>query len=60
MIRMLHIKICGMWLKSMLRGKFIALNIYIKKEKERLKINKLSFQEVRNSSVEEVRKGTVN
>lgn len=57
---MLHIKICGMWLKSMLRGKFIALNIYIKKEKERLKINKLSFQEVRNSSVEEVRKGTVN
>lgn len=60
MIRMLHIKICGMWLKSMLRGKFIALNIYIKKEKERLKINKLSFQEVRNSSVQEVRKGTVN
>lgn len=57
---MLHIKICGMWLKSMLRGKFIALNIYIKKEKERLKINKLSFQEVRNSSVQEVRKGTVN
>lgn len=57
---MLHIKICGMWLKSMLRGKFIALNIYIEKEKERLKINKLSFQEVRNSSVEEVRKGTVN
>lgn len=57
---MLHIKICGMRLKSMLRGKFIALNIYIKKEKERLKINKLSFQEVRNSSVEEVRKGTVN
>ena len=50
-----------MWLKSMLRGKFIALNIYIKKKKkERLKINKLSFQEVRNSSVEEVRKGTVN
>lgn len=58
---MLHIKICGMWLKSMLRGKFIALNIYIKKKKkERLKINELSFQEVRNSSVQEVRKGTVN
>lgn len=59
--RILHIKICGIQLKVMPRGKFIAFNRYIlkKQKKERLKINELSFQEVRNSPIQEVRKRTI-
>lgn len=57
--RTLHITICRVQLKIMLRGKFIALNVHCCLfKKKRLKIYELSFQQVRNSP--EVRKRTSN
>lgn len=50
-------EICGMQLKIMLRGKCIAFNTDISKNRkqERLKISELSFQAVKNSPFQEVK-----